>query len=152
MTDIYKRIKQDHDKFRDMIEQIKATSDHAGKKRQKLFDTFKLELWSHAKIEEATFYTKLEQKGDTKEALEGRNEHHMAGALLDELDTMPSDNPEWSQKFLALSELLDHHMEEEETEFFKLGRKDFTDAEAEDLGDRFDSRKKVMVPALEPVE
>ena len=152
MTDIYKRIKQDHDRARELIEQIKATTDGAAKTREELFDAFKLDMWTHNKVEEATFYTKLAQKGDEKESLEAKNEHHMINSLIEELDTMPKDNTEWGQKFHALAELLDHHMEEEEGEFFTLARKDLSDKEAEDLGQRFDSRKKVVKPALTPVD
>ena len=76
----------------------------------------------------------------------------MINSLIEELDTMPKDNTEWGQKFHALAELLDHHMEEEEGEFFELARKDLSEKEAEDLGQRFDSRKKVVKPALTPVD
>ncbi|MHA6287078.1 hemerythrin domain-containing protein [Maricaulis sp. CAU 1757] len=152
MTNIYDRIKQDHDKARELISQIEDTTDRAKKTRQELFDKFKLELWTHNKVEEATFYAKLEQKGDKDESLEAKNEHHMVNSLLEELDTMPKDNAEWGQKFHALAELLEHHMDEEEGEFFDLAHKDLTEEEAEELGRRFDSRKRVVKPALAPVD
>ncbi|MEA1942613.1 MAG: hemerythrin domain-containing protein [Pseudomonadota bacterium] len=152
MTDIFDRIKQDHDKARDLISRIEDATDRAAKTREALFEAFKLELWTHNKVEEATFYSKLEQKGDEEESLEAKNEHHMINSMIEELDTMPKDNTEWGQKFHSLAELLDHHMKEEEGEFFDLARKDLSETEAEDLGQRFDSRKKVVKPALTPVE
>lgn len=152
MTDIFDRIKQDHDAARELMQQIQATSNRAAKKREELFNKFKLDMWSHNKIEEATFYTRLEAKGDTAESLEAKNEHHVAGAMIEELDMMPKDSEAWEQKFKTLCEVLDHHMTEEEGEFFELGRKEFTEEEAEDLGKRFDARKKVVMPALTPVE
>lgn len=152
MTNIFDCIKKDHDAARKLVKQIEATTDSTAKKREELFETFKNELWSHNKIEEATFYSKLEQKGDEEESLEARNEHHMLNSLMDELDTMPKGNVEWGQKFHALAELLEHHMDEEEGEFFDLGRKEFSDAEADTLGEQFDSRKKVVTPALADVE
>lgn len=152
MTDIFTRIKQDHDEARELMKQIKDTTDRAEKKREELFEKFKLDLWSHHKIEEATFYAKLENKGDTKESLEAKNEHHVANSMIEELDTMPKNSEEWAQKFHALSELVEHHMDEEEEEFFELARKEFTEEEAEELGQRFDARKKVVVPALERVD
>ena len=152
MTDIFDRIKQDHDEARDLISRIEDTTDRAAKTREDLFEKFKLELWTHNKVEEATFYSKLEQKGDEEESLEAKNEHHLINSMIEELDTMPKDNVEWGQKFHSLAELLDHHMEEEEGEFFDLARKDLSETEAEDLGQRFDSRKKVVKPALTPVE
>lgn len=152
MPDIFERIKEDHDRARELIAQIEATTDRAAKKRDELFAKFKIDLWSHNKVEEATFYAKLQAKGDDEEAYEAKNEHHMVNSVLEELDSMPKDNPQWAQKFKAMSEALDHHMEEEEGEFFDLGRKEFTKEEAEELGNRFDARKKVVVPALTAVE
>lgn len=152
MTDIFTRIKEDHDTARDLMTQIQNTGNGAAKTRAELFEKFKLEMWTHNKIEEATFYSKLESKGETAEALEAKNEHHVAGAMIEELDMMPKDSEAWEQKFKALCEVLEHHMDEEEGEFFDLGRKEFTKEEAERLGERFDARKKVVVPALERVE
>lgn len=152
MSNIFERIKEDHDTARELMSQIEETTDRAAKKRQELFDKFKIDLWAHNKVEEATFYARLESKGDEKESYEAKSEHHMVNTLLEELDTMPKDNAQWGQKFKALSELLEHHMDEEEDEFFELARKDLSDEEAEDLGRRFDARKKVVKPALTPVD
>ena len=114
MTDIFTRIKQDHDTARDLMQQIKDTTDRAAKTRAELFEAFKLDLWAHHKIEEATFYTKLETKGERDESLEAKNEHHMVNSMLEELDTMAKDTQEWGQKFHAMCELIEHHMDEEE--------------------------------------
>ena len=122
MTNIFDCIKKDHDAARKLISEIENTTDRAKQKREELFEKFKLDLWTHNKVEEATFYSKLEGKGDEKEALEAKNEHHMINSLIEELDVMPKDNAAWGQKFHTLAELLDHHMAEEEGEFFKLGR------------------------------
>ena len=64
---------------------------------------------------------------------------------------MPKDNEQWGQKFGAMKELIEHHMEEEEEEFFTLARKEFSEEEAQELGRRFDSRKKVVAPAITPM-
>ena len=151
MTDIFDRIKQDHDAARKLVAEIEATNEGDGKKRSALFETFRIELWTHNKVEEATFYAGLESRGEDAESLEARNEHHMLNSLVEELDTMPKDNVEWGQKFHTLAELLSHHMEEEEDDFFKLGRKTFSKSAAETLGKEFDARKNTVKPALSPV-
>lgn len=149
--DIYTRIKEDHDKARELMSQIADTTARAKKTRHDLFEDFKIDLWSHHKVEEATFYDLLTQKGDAAESYEAKNEHHMVNSMLEELDTMPKDNEQWGQKFGAMKELIEHHMEEEEEEFFTLARKEFSEEEAEELGRRFDSRKKVVAPAITPM-
>jgi len=151
--DIYDRIKQDHDEARQVMAQIKDTSERAIKTRQKLFDSFKRDLWAHHKLEEAVFYTTLAARRKTRaEAFEAVNEHHVANGLLEELDSVPVDSPEWAAKFGVLCELVEHHMEEEEGETFEEAREVLSEAAAATMGEKFDSRKKVMLAAMEPLD
>ncbi len=150
---IFDRIKQDHDAAREVIEKLKNTTERAKKTRQELFDHFKLDMWVHHKVEEAVFYDILRKTKDMHgEAMEAYNEHHVANGLIEELDTFPVDSEEWHVKFKALCELVEHHMDEEEEDFFPEARK-LLDKETQDLmGERFDQRKKVVMAALTPLE
>ena len=150
---IFDRIKQDHDAAREVIQNIKDTSERAEKTRQNLFDHWKLDMWVHHKVEEAVFYSILrETKEMHGDAMEAYNEHHMANGMIEELDTFPVNSEEWAVKFGALSELVDHHMKEEEEDFFPAARK-LLDKKTQDLmGERFDARKKVVMAALAPLE
>ena len=150
---IYDRIKEDHDNAREVIAKIKATTHRAAKTRKDLFDHLKLDMWVHHKVEEAVFYSYLrEGKPMHGESLEALNEHHTANGLFEELDTFPVDSDGWMMKFKALSELVEHHMEEEENEFFKKAKKIIPKPLAEFMGQRFDQRKKVVLAALEPLD
>jgi len=150
---IYDRIKQDHDEARQLMSEIKDTTERAAKTRKKLFDTFKVEMWVHHKVEEAVFYSTLAKRRETRdEAFEAINEHHVANGLLEELDSMPVDSAAWASKFGVLCELVEHHMEEEEEEIFAEARESLSDEDAETMGESFDSRKKVVLAAMEPLE
>jgi hypothetical protein len=150
---IYDRIKLDHDAAREIIAQLQATTSRAWKTRRELFDRLKLDMWVHHKIEEAVFYSHLRAGNEMHaEAMEALNEHHTANGLFEELDTFPVDSEEWLMKFKALSELVDHHMQEEETDFFKSARRILPSAAAQLMGERFDSRKKVVLAALTPLD
>ena len=149
--DIYARIKKDHDEARELIAKIKDTS--SGDKRAELFEYFARDMWLHHKLEEAVFYRTLVEKRKTRgEAFEAENEHHVANGLLEELETMPADTPEWMAKFGVLTELIEHHMEEEEEDTFEEAREVLPDEIAEEMGKHFDDRKKVLMAALEPVD
>lgn len=150
--DIFERIKQDHDEARELMEKISATTDRAEKTRDELFRQLALEIWAHHKVEEATFYEALTKKGETGESLEAYNEHHMVNTMLDELVTMPTNSEQWTMKFHAMSELLEHHLDEEEEEFFPMAKKLFTEDEAMQLGKMFDGRKKVTLAAITPLD
>lgn len=149
--DIYARIKADHDHARELMEKIVDTNNSAEKTRRRLFDEFKIDIWTHHKVEEATFYAQLRKEGEDEEAFEAYNEHHMANNLVEELATMAMMNDPWLQKFKTLKELLEHHMEEEEEEFFEIARKEIDPARAEALGQWFDERKRAAAEAITPI-
>ena len=150
---IFERIKQDHDEAHEVMQQLKDTTSRAEKTRRKLFDAFKLDMWAHHKVEEAVFYSFLRDGTEmSKDSYEALNEHHVANGLLEELDTFPVDNDEWGVKFSALCELIEHHMDEEEEDFFPKAKKILSKEQAELMGKRFDARKKVVLAALTPLK
>ncbi|WP_425408502.1 hemerythrin domain-containing protein [Hyphococcus sp.] len=151
--DIFERIKKDHDDARVVMKKIKETTERAEKTRLKLFTEFKNDMWAHHKVEEAVFYSYL--RDDTKmskESYEALNEHHVANGLLEELDTFPVDSEEWAVKFGALSESIEHHMDEEEEDFFPKAKKLLSKDQADLLGSRFDSRKRVVFAGISPID
>lgn len=150
---IFDRIKQDHDAAREVIEKLKNTTSRAWKTRRELFDHLKLDMWVHHKVEEAVFYSHLRNGDDMHgEAMEAYNEHHMANGVFEELDTFPVDSEEWLMKFKALCELVEHHMDEEEEDFFPKAKKIIPKPVAELMGQRFDARKKIVMAALAPLD
>ena len=151
--DIYARIKQDHDHAREVMEKLKATTARAEKTRLELFGKFKLDMWAHHKVEEAVFYSYL--RDDTKmseDSYEALNEHHVANGLLEELDTFPVNSDEWGVKFKALCELMEHHIDEEEQDFFPKAKKIIPKDVADLMGERFDARKKIVLAAITPID
>lgn len=150
---IFDRIKQDHDAARDVIEKLKATTPRAWKTRRELFDKLKIDMWAHHKIEEAVFYSHLRAGKDMHgEAMEAYNEHHMANGVFEELDTFPVDSEEWMMKFKALCELVEHHMKEEEEDFFPAAKKIIPKEVAALMGEAFDRRKEAVLAAMRPLD
>jgi hypothetical protein len=150
---IFDRIKQDHDAAREVIKKLKATTPRAWKTRRELFDHFKLDMWVHHKVEEAVFYSYLRDSKEMHgESMEAVNEHHMANGVIEELDTFPVDSEEWGMKFKALCELIEHHMDEEEEDFFPAAKKIIPADVAKLMGERFDSRKRIIMAALQPLD
>lgn len=150
--DIYSQLKGDHDELKQLMEQIGDAGSRAAKKRETLFQDFRLALVVHSKVEEAVFYSQLKYHPDLKiSALEAENEHRVAALLLEELNTTAKDGPEWLAKFSLLKEMLEHHIEEEEKEIFKEAKQALSDELAEDLGNRMRSRSQLVRAALEPI-
>ena len=150
---IFQRIKQDHDSAREVIEKLKATTPRAAKTRTELFNHLKIDMWVHHKVEEAVFYSYLRAGKEMHgEAMEAYNEHHMANGVFEELDTFPVDSEEWGMKFKALCELVEHHMKEEERDFFPAAKKVIPAAIARLMGEEFDARKQAVMEALLPLD
>lgn len=139
---IYERIEQDHEKHRDLLAKIADTSGDT-EERRKYFKELLEDVKSHANAEEQAFYSVLMEKQDGQDkARHSITEHEEANELFDELDEMDMSNPHWLPKFKELRHELEHHMEEEEEEVFVLARKVIDDKRAEELTEKFNSRKK----------
>ena len=138
---IWEALKADHDEFKGMLKAILVTKD--GKKRRDLFTEFKTDLTAHSRAEEKIFYRPLEktQEGKT-EVLEGTVEHDIVDCLLAELaSARQPEAAKWTARCTVLQELLEHHIEEEEDDFFKTARKLFDRAALEQMGKDFVAEK-----------
>lgn len=138
---IFERIKQDHDRQRDLAARLLETTGDSPERRQ-LWGELHDDVEHHAAAEEQTFYAALIEKPDgQKKARHSISEHEDAAELLGELDDMDMSSPGWLLKFRKLKEELEHHMDEEESEVFGLARKLLSDGQAEELGAKFGQRK-----------
>jgi hemerythrin HHE cation binding domain-containing protein len=151
--DIYGVIKDDHDKARQLLDALDETKDTEGQRRARRFADLKIELMMHQHVEESVFYNTLKEIDETRDdALEAISEHHVVDTLLEELDDMPKEGDEWRAKFGVLKELVEHHMREEEDEFFANARKALDDEQADRMGAVFREKKTAGVKAMSPVD
>jgi iron-sulfur cluster repair protein YtfE (RIC family) len=117
-------LKQDHEKTRYLFDRIEKTGRKATASLQKLFTELENELEIHMEGEERFFYSALEQHEEAREKiLQGYEEHQVAKTLLGTFTSMAVDDERWGAKLQVLSEITDHHIQEEEKEVFALARK-----------------------------
>jgi Hemerythrin HHE cation binding domain len=136
-------LRQDHEKVKKLMEEIDSTTERGVKTRNELFTRFKQEMTVHERIEEEIFYPRLTEQAKTKDiALEGYEEHHVVDMVMAELDDVPYDDERWGAKFTVMKENVEHHIEEEEGEMFKLARQALDSDELAELGERMESMKK----------
>lgn len=138
---IYKRLEQDHEKQRQLCEDIKSTRGDS-ERRNKLWKELRVELEAHASAEEQAFYSELmkEPKGtdETRHAVE---EHQEMTEMIEVLDNLDMDADIWMEKFEKLAHKVIHHVDEEEAEFFPKAKKIFSKDKAIEMGETFDERK-----------
>ncbi len=139
--DIYERLREDHQRQKDLASQIEGTTGDSDERRR-LWDELKAEAEAHANAEEQTFYAALFEKPETQEqARHSVSEHEDASELIEELDELDMSSSGWLQKFAKLKHELEHHIEEEQNDVFPMAREVLSDDEATRMADDFDARK-----------
>jgi hemerythrin superfamily protein len=150
---IYEVILDDHAKARRMLQEICDSDESDGERRGLLFAALKSELMTHQHVEEAVLYDRLKGIEETRpDALEAINEHHIVDTLLGELDDMPKDNDRWTAKLGVLRELVEHHMQEEENEFFEHAKAVVPDDLAARMAEEFRRKKLAGIEAMTPLD
>jgi hemerythrin-like domain-containing protein len=141
--DIFEVLTSDHDRVKKILEQMEQTSDRAGKRRETLLDNLSTALLPHMYGEEQYFYQiLLDESADRETVYEAFEEHRAAKAVLMDLEDAPSDDPRWLARCKVLKELVEHHIEEEESRVFDLARGIMEEDRAAEVAKRFKEIKK----------
>ncbi len=136
-------LKQDHKEVSDLLEEMCDTTERAAKKRQQLFEACRTALLAHAHAEAEIFYKPLLEEGDDPDALlEAEVEHQVVERLVEDIAATEPGDEKWLAKVTVLQELIEHHVEEEESEIFKAARKTFDKKQLDAMGDAFETRKE----------
>ncbi|MHB8996130.1 MAG: hemerythrin domain-containing protein [Armatimonadota bacterium] len=141
--ELFELLQADHDKVKSIIDDLSETSSNAQKTRESSFKKLKDELIPHMRAEEQAFYPALEQYEEAREvALEALEEHHVAEAVLNELSSMDMTDERWSAKLKVFQELIEHHIEEEESEVFDAAEESFDEEQMEEITKQVKSIKQ----------
>jgi iron-sulfur cluster repair protein YtfE (RIC family) len=134
-------LKEDHELFRDLLEQLEET-EAGDAKRVTIFNDLKARLIAHETIEEEILYPALQEFAQAEEIVaHSYEEHHVVDLLLDELTTLSFSDAAWGAKAHVLEENLLHHLKDEESELFPKAKR-LLDADAlEDIGTLMDERR-----------
>lgn len=115
--------------------------------KEALAATICAELTVHAQIEEEIFYPAARDILDEEDLVdEAVVEHASAKDLIAQLSDMAPDDDLYDAKIKVLSELIEHHVEEEEDEMFPKLKKARLDTAA--LGQQMAERKQELVDEL----
>ncbi len=144
-------LKEDHRKVDELLKEANALSEGAAAARQKLFKQIDEALTVHTKIENDIFYPALKAKAKAEkedeakaEVLEAYEEHANVTAMLKKLEGTEPKDETYAAKLQVLSELVKHHVHEEEHEMFPQARDLFDKSELEDLGVKLERARSEM--------
>lgn len=132
---------EDHENVKQLFEQYEALGDRATTSKKKLAQQICLELTKHATAEEEIFYpaVRAAQKDNEDMIDEATVEHASAKDLIAQILSMEPTEDLYDAKVKVLSELIEHHVEEEEEEMFTKARD--ADLDLEELGRQIAERK-----------
>jgi hemerythrin superfamily protein len=123
-------LKNDHRQIKRLFREFERAGDNAVKAKGAIVDRMLQALTVHTYIENEGMYPAVRQMLPDLEddILESYEEHHVADVLCVELAAMAPDNERFDAKVTVLIENVEHHIEEEEDEWFPkvregLGRK-----------------------------
>lgn len=132
--ELFELLQADHDRIRGILDDLSETSEKAEKTRESGFKKLKGELIPHMRAEEKAFYPPLQEHDEAREvALEALEEHHVAESVLNELSDMSLNDERWGAKLQVFQEILEHHIEEEESEVFDAAEEVFEDEQLQEI-------------------
>lgn len=105
-------LKADHRKVEDLF--AKFDSAQGADRKQKLAEQICMELTVHAIIEEEIFYPACKDKVEEDLLDESYVEHDGAKVLIAEIEAGTPDDDFYDAKVTVLSEMIEHHVKEEE--------------------------------------
>jgi hemerythrin-like domain-containing protein len=139
-TDAIVMLKNDHKEIRRAFRSFEKAGENAHAAKGKLVDKIIELLTVHTYIENEVMYPRVRELLPDLEddVLESYEEHHVADVLVVELSMMKPDDERFTAKTTVLIENVDHHIDEEEQEWFPkvregLGRKALQELGAEML-------------------
>ena len=130
-------LKKQHKNVKALFKKVEETEE--GRRRRQLMDEIANELKIHTQIEEEIFYPAVREIGSSKaEEMvdESYEEHHVVDLVLAELPNVDPEDERFAAKMTVLSELVEHHAEEEEEEMFPLAEKKLGKERLQELGER----------------
>lgn len=132
---------EDHENVKQLFEQYDGLGERAHASKKKLAMQICIELSKHATAEEEIFYPAVRAATKENQDLvdEATVEHASAKDLIAQIMSMEATEDLFDAKVKVLSELIEHHVQEEENEMFPKARDGGLDLES--LGQQIAERK-----------
>ena len=137
-------LREDHRKVQDLFEEFEGADNRS---RQRIAEQALTELEIHAKLEEGLIYPAIREALDEDEVMDqALEEHHVVEFLVKELRKMGPKDERYRAKFQVLSEIVKHHIEEEESQI--LPQAEESDLDLTDLGQDAMARKEKLMAKI----
>jgi hemerythrin superfamily protein len=142
-------LKEDHEKVKKAFKEFEKMDRSDTETCRQVIRTVCEDLRVHTTLEEELFYPAVREAIEDEDIMnEAAVEHETAKMLIDQLENMDADDPNYYATFTVLGEYVMHHVKEEEGEMFPQAKK----AEGLDLaalGEQMRARKGELIGQAE---
>jgi hemerythrin superfamily protein len=147
-------LKNDHKAVSKLFKEFDNLGEQATSSKQDLVTKITEELTAHAYIEETVFYPFARERvpeveDDVKEGIE---EHHVLKVTMVELAGMSPNDEAYNAKVTVLKEVVEHHVKEEEDEWFPKVREAIGRDDLAEIGDQMEAAKADAPDRPDPAE
>jgi hemerythrin-like domain-containing protein len=140
MTGVFKHLMEEHGKVAVLMRRLRMASDE--EIRAELYPTVRAELLAHETGEVKTVYRALaEYPAAAKIVVSHAEETSELRSAIAELDSLSFADVAWGLAFERLVELVERHVDQEESEFFPKAQEILGEEEAKALLPRFEAAK-----------
>jgi hemerythrin-like domain-containing protein len=136
-------LKDDHKQIKKLFREFRSAGAGAAERKEKIVKSAIELLTVHTYLENEIMYPEVRKLLPEVEddVLESYEEHHVADVLAMELWTMSGTDDHFDAKATVLIENVEHHIEEEEREWFPKVRNGLGRKELADLGTRMQDKR-----------
>lgn len=133
-------LKKQHREVEALFKKVLETKEPT--ERLSLFKQIDHNLRLHAVIEEEIFYPEVKRRAEKSEerleVAEAYEEHGLVKITIESLEKLDPGTEQYQAKLVVLSDLVQHHVDEEESTMFKIAHHLFDKPELEELGSRLE--------------
>jgi hemerythrin-like domain-containing protein len=142
-------LREDHEKVKKAFKQFENMDRSNAEGCRELVERVCAELRVHTTLEEEIFYPAVREAIDDEDIMnEAAVEHETAKMLIEQLENMEPDDPNYFATFTVLGEYVMHHVKEEEGEMFPQAKK-AKDLDLEALGEQMKARGEELGAEME---
>ena len=145
---LLEHLKHEHEQVKAVLGRLADTTARASKGRHSGMNELRKLLMPHMDAEEQVFYPALIELGQTELAYSAMEEHRAARTVLEDLQSLDVSDERWHAYLKVLSELLTHHIAQEEQDVFDAVRKEMDDHQQDELGQMIMNREKLVKQSL----
>jgi hemerythrin-like domain-containing protein len=152
-TDAIVLLKNDHKEIRKVFRDFQKAGENANATKGRLVKKMIELLTVHTYIENEVMYPRVRELMPEVEddVLESYEEHHVADLLVMELSMMKPSDERFTAKTTVLIENVDHHIDEEEKEWFPKVREGLSRKVMQELGaDMLEAKKRAPKKPSQP--